>query len=115
LGAISSVVLTYIGHKQTNRQTSYVYIFSLGINIASNAKPHSERGWVERRIRVLRETLKKIGEQKSVPMTCGFPMRISNTIDNSMLIPEKGEKTWGRRGKLISATCCLPWLLIITL
>ena len=109
----------YIGHKQTNRQTSYVYIFSLGINIASNAKPHSERGWVEQRIRVLRETLEKIGEQKSVPMTClqwdALFSRISNTIDNSMLIPEKFENTWDRRGKLISATCCLPWLVIITI
>ena len=60
---------------------------SLGIKIiVSNAKAHSERGRVERRIRVLRETLEKLGVQTSVPMTClqwdALFSRISNTIDN---------------------------------
>jgi len=60
---------------------------SLGIKIiVSNAKAHSERGRVERRIRVLRESMEKLGVQTSVPMTCmqwdALFSRISNTIDN---------------------------------
>ena len=60
---------------------------SLGIKIiVSNAKAHSERGRVERRIRVLRETMEKLGVQAFVPMTClqwdALFSRISNTIDN---------------------------------
>jgi len=60
---------------------------SLGIKIVvSNAKAHAERGRVERRIRVLRETLEKLGVQTSVPMTCmqwdALFSRISNTLDN---------------------------------
>jgi hypothetical protein len=60
---------------------------SLGIKIiVSNAKAHSERGRVERRIRTLRETLEKLGVQTSDPMTCmqwdTLFSRISNTIDN---------------------------------
>ena len=59
----------------------------LGIKIiVSNAKAHSERGRVERRIRVLRETLEKLGVDTTVPMTClqwdTLFSRISNTIDN---------------------------------
>ena len=60
---------------------------SLGIKIiVSNAKAHSERCRVERRIRVLRETMEKLGVQTSVPMMCmqwdALFSRISNTIDN---------------------------------
>ena len=60
---------------------------SLGIKIiVSNAKAHSERGCVERRIRVLRETLEKLGVQTSVSMTCiqwdALFSRMSNAIDN---------------------------------
>ena len=44
---------------------------NLGIKIiVSNAKAHSERGRVERRIRVLRETMEKLGIDSSYPMTC---------------------------------------------
>ena len=67
----------------------YIYCyatFSVGIKIASDAKPHSERGQVERRVRVLREILEKIGIQTSVLMAClqwdALFSRISNTIDN---------------------------------
>ena len=43
----------------------------LGIKIiVSNAKAHSERGRVERRIRALRESLEKLGVNTTVPMTC---------------------------------------------
>ena len=64
---------------------------SLGIKIVvSIAKAHSERGRVERRIRVLRETLDKLGVQKSVPNTCiqwdALFSRISNTIDNLPIV-----------------------------
>ena len=60
---------------------------NLGIKIiVSNAKAHSERGRVERRIRVLRETMEKLGMDSSYPMTClqwdTLISRISNTIDN---------------------------------
>ena len=59
---------------------------SLGIKIiVSNAKAHSERGRVERRIRVLRETMEKLGVQTFVPMTClqwdALFSRISNTME----------------------------------
>ncbi len=54
--------------------------------IVSNAKAHSERGRVERRIRVLRETMEKMGVNNSHPMTClqwdTLFSRISNSIDN---------------------------------
>ena len=58
----------------------------LGIKIiVSSAKAHSERGPVERRIRVLRETLEKLGVDTSVPMTClqwdTLFSRIFNTIN----------------------------------
>ena len=60
---------------------------ALGIKIiVSNAKAHSERGCVERRIRVLRETLEKLGVQTSITMTCikwdALFSRMSNAIDN---------------------------------
>ena len=60
---------------------------SMGIKIiVSNAKAHSERGRVERRIRTLRESLEKLGVQTSVPMTCiqwdCLFAKISNAIDN---------------------------------
>ena len=43
----------------------------LGIKIiVSNAKAHSERGRVERRIQALRESLEKLGVNTTVPMTC---------------------------------------------
>ena len=59
----------------------------LGIKIiVSNAKAHSERGRVERRIRVLRETMEKLGVETTVPMTAlqwdTLFSRISNSIDN---------------------------------
>jgi len=54
--------------------------------IVSNAKAHSERGRVERRIRVLRETMEKLGVDTTVPMTAlqwdTLFSRISNSIDN---------------------------------
>ena len=54
--------------------------------IVSNAKAHSERGRVERRIRVIRETMEKMGVNSSHPMTClqwdTLFSRISNSIDN---------------------------------
>ena len=44
---------------------------SLGIKIiVSNAKAHTERGRVERRIRTLRESLDKLGINSDSPMTC---------------------------------------------
>ena len=44
---------------------------NLGMKIiVSNAKAHSERGRVERRIRVLRETMERMGVNSSYPMTC---------------------------------------------
>ena len=60
----------------------------LGIKIiVSNAKDHSERGQVERRIKVLKETLEKLGVDTSTPMTClqwdTLFSRISNKINNS--------------------------------
>ena len=60
---------------------------NLGIKIVvSSAKAHSERGRVERRIRVLRETLEKLGVDVATPMTCmqwdTLFSRISNSIDN---------------------------------
>ena len=60
---------------------------NLGMKIiVSNAKAHSERGRVERRIRVLRETMEKMGVNNSHPMTClqwdTLFSRISNSIDN---------------------------------
>ena len=60
---------------------------SLGIKIVvSNAKAHFERDRIERRIRVLRETMEKLGVQTSVPMTClkwdTIFSRIYNTIDS---------------------------------
>ena len=60
---------------------------NLGIKIiVSNAKAHSERGRVERRIRMLRETMEKLGVETSVPMTAlqwdTLFSRISNSIDN---------------------------------
>ena len=60
---------------------------SMGLKIVvSNAKAHSERGRVERRIRTLRESLEKLGVQTSVPMTCMqwdcLFAKISNCIDN---------------------------------
>ena len=60
---------------------------NLGIKIiVSNAKAHSERGRVERRIRLLRETMEKLGMDSSYPMIClqwdTLISRISNTIDN---------------------------------
>jgi len=60
---------------------------NLGMKIiVSNAKAHSERGRVERRIRVLRETMEKMGVNSSHPMTClqwdTLFSRISNSIDN---------------------------------
>ena len=59
----------------------------LGIKvIVSNAKAHSERGRVERRIRVLRESMEKLGVDSSKPMTClqwdTLFSRISNAVDN---------------------------------
>ena len=59
----------------------------LGIKIiVSNAKAHSERGRVERRIRALRETLEKLGVNTTVPMTCmqwdTLFSRVSNALDN---------------------------------
>jgi len=59
----------------------------LGIKIiVSNAKAHSERGRVERRIRVLRESLEKLRVDTTNPMTCmqwdTLFSRISNMIDN---------------------------------
>ena len=59
----------------------------LGIKIiVSNAKAHSERGRVERRIRVLRESMERLGVDSSKPMTClqwdTLFLRISNAIDN---------------------------------
>jgi len=60
---------------------------NLGIKIiVSNAKAHSERGRVERRIRVLRETMEKLGVDSTVPMSTlqwdTLFSRISNSIDN---------------------------------
>ena len=60
---------------------------NLGIKIVvSNAKAHSERGRVERRIRVLRETMEKLGVNTTVPMTSlqwdTLFSKISNSIDN---------------------------------
>jgi len=60
---------------------------NLGIKIIiSNAKAHSERGRVERRIRVLRDTMEKLGVETTVPMTAlqweTLFSRISNSIDN---------------------------------
>ena len=60
---------------------------NLGMKIiVSSAKAHSERGRVERRIRVLREIMEKLGVDSSHPMTClqwdTLFSRISNTIDN---------------------------------
>ena len=59
----------------------------LGLKIiVSNAKAYSERGRVERRIRVLWETMEKLGVDSSSPMTClqwdTLFSRISNAIDN---------------------------------
>ena len=60
---------------------------SLGIKIiVSNAKAHTERGRVERRIRTLRESLDKLGVNSESPMTCiqweCLFAKISNTIGN---------------------------------
>ena len=65
----------------------------LGIKIIiSNAKAHSERGRGERRIRVLQETMEKLGVDSSSPMTClqwdTLFSRISNTIDNLPIAKE---------------------------
>ena len=59
----------------------------LGIKMfVSNAKAHSERGRVERRIHALRESLEKLGGNTTVPMTCmqwdTLFSRISKTLDN---------------------------------
>ncbi len=60
---------------------------NLGMKIiVSNAKAHSGRGRVERRFRVFRETMEKMGVNSSHPMTClqwdTLFSRISNSIDN---------------------------------
>ena len=60
---------------------------SLGIKIiVSNAKAHTERGRVERRIRTLRESLDKMGINTNSPMTCiqweCLFAKISNAIGN---------------------------------
>ena len=59
----------------------------MGIKIiVSIAKAHSERGRVERRIRALRESLKKLQVNTMVPMMCmQWDMlfsRVSNALDN---------------------------------
>ena len=63
----------------------------------SNAKAHSERGRVERRIRALRESLEKLGVSTTVPMTCmqwdTLFSRISNALDNLPLA--RGDNTNG--------------------
>ena len=66
---------------------SFVLLFIKGIKIVvSNAKAHSERGRVERRIHALRESLEKLGVNTTVPMTCmqweTLFSRISNALDN---------------------------------
>ena len=63
----------------------------------SNAKAHSERGRVERRIHALRESLEKLGVSTTVPMTCmqwdTLFSRISNALDNLPLA--RGDNTNG--------------------
>ena len=80
--------LIAMNHAQVNFRDVNARLYdSVGLRVhVSNAKAHNERGRVERRIGLLRETMEKMGEKTSTPRTAiqweTVFARIASTLDD---------------------------------
>ena len=81
---------------------------SMGMRILeSNPKSHEERGWVERRIRTIRDTLTKVGISEHISMTTLqwetlFSM-VVNTLENLPIAKGNGTSTGNLGSEIITA------------